>query len=95
MYEMVANTDLKLCGHLIIGGIHRSDLELSDPEREHSMLFSGPVEVYGSVTVMGGGSIWFDPAQNSSLTIWPNCYSLSGVAVDAVDEERFDHDVSF
>lgn len=49
---MVAEDSLRLCGHITVGSIHKSELELRDPERERSMLISGPVELWGSMTVM-------------------------------------------
>jgi hypothetical protein len=73
VYEMNAEDDDRLCGNIVIGGIHDTGLPMSDPARPHTLLITGPVEVYGTVTVNPGGSIWFDPSTESSLTIHPHC----------------------
>eukprot|EP01127_Copromyxa_protea_P009355 TRINITY_DN21_c0_g3_i1.p1 TRINITY_DN21_c0_g3~~TRINITY_DN21_c0_g3_i1.p1 ORF type:complete len:1621 (+),score=404.04 TRINITY_DN21_c0_g3_i1:32-4894(+) len=73
--DFVLSEDLRLCGRIIIGLARKSGADIQEPNRAHTVVVNGPATVYGTVTVNGGGSIFFDPtpALNSSLTIAPHC----------------------
>jgi hypothetical protein len=79
--------DMRLCGNIVLGGIHATGIELNDEDRPRNMLVTGPAEVFGTVTVNPGGSLWFDPNRNSSLTIWPSCRQLDGL--DSTPQNQF------